>query len=1169
VSSGFWNVRGWNGNQSSDNYLLRAQCINHLDHDIIGIAETHLLRSESINLQGYTWFGNNRKYIHKNANHGSGGVGFLIKNTLLQDFEISILNESHEGILWLQMKHKTDEFLLLPCVCYLPPENSSRHSDVNSFFDTLLENMYEYQNKGTAFICGDLNSRCGENEDFIAGVDSIPHRHVVDFKSNAYGDHLIQFLIDSNMCMLNGRNFVQNDFTSVSTKGCSVVDYCLLSHDNLQIFTDFKVTHVSDVLNSIGISNATARNVPDHSILTWNVGIPAVLCSTSTDTESAPSFDKFELNNLPDYFLADNSTLTAVNSLIDTLEQGFRTQSELDTAYNGWCDIIKHDMYSKLPFKTVTPGASSSKRYRKGKQWWNDQLTELWKTLHTAEQAWLKCSSRSQKNILKQKYISLRRRFDREVQRCKRFYWFKTQNELLSNLEENNDQFWKSIGKLGIVSDRNKGIPMQVVLENGTVSDNVKTVLAKWQKDFCLLLNTDTVVNNASIGNTQTNNNHDLDKDINILEIVKAVETAKRGKAAGIDLIPSEVLKNDTSVLVLHSLFNVCFQTGQIPSLWSKSIINPIPKSGNKDARDPMSYRGISLAATMYKMYTSLLNERIVKWSDANELIVEEQNGFRKKRSTIDHLASLSNIIDTRKRNKKSTFCAFIDFRKAFDSIDRNLLWCKLNNMGMSTKMLSAIKSLYSNVSSCVRVNGYFTEWFNVNTGLRQGCSLSTVLFNLFINDLAALVKGLHKGVDIGTEYVSILLYADDIVLIAENEDDLQSMLTVLNDWCNSNGMMVNASKSNVVHFRPCSVERSNYVFVCGQTAIEYASKYMYLGILLTEHLDFSLTAKCVAQSAGRALGLLIAKFRNCGGLPYDVYTKLYTTCVVPVITYGAAIWGVKQFSCINAVHYRAMRFFLGTGKYTPNTAVQGEMGWDPIILMQWKSICNHWTRCLGYDDSRLNGRVFKWAVQKGNSRCKNWPFAVKDKLFSLGLQSYIQLPFSRLQLLDNISKAILDVHLIEWNNDINRISGRNGNGRNKLRTYRIFKDTYQVERYCKMNLPFPHRSALAKFRCGVAPLRLETGRYENLAENNRTCPFCASVIESEKHVLLECPIYSGDRRLLFCKATEVNNNFMTLSEEDKLKFLFTHPTLIRPLAKTCCNILKIRNNTLYSKNIQ
>lgn len=136
------------------------------------------------------------------------------------------------------------------------------------------------------------------------------------------------------------------------------------------------------------------------------------------------------------------------------------------------------------------------------------------------------------------------------------------------------------------------------------------------------------------------------------------------------------------------------------------------------------------------------------------------------------------------------------------------------------------------------------------------------------------------------------MLYADDIVLIAKDENDLQEMLSVLNNWCELNSMFINFSKSNVVHFRPNAVPKSDCVFKCGECTIEYASKYLYLGLTLTEHLDYNITAKMVAQSAGRALGLLIAKYKSFGGLPYEVYTKLYNSCVVPVISYASSVWG-------------------------------------------------------------------------------------------------------------------------------------------------------------------------------------------------------------------------------------------------------------------------------------
>ena len=99
MKCGFWNVRGWNNNPDSDNYNLRLSCILNKQIDILAVAETHLCKDDVLNINGYSWFGLNRKLIHINARKGSGGVGFLIKNDLLEIYDINILNKEHEGIL--------------------------------------------------------------------------------------------------------------------------------------------------------------------------------------------------------------------------------------------------------------------------------------------------------------------------------------------------------------------------------------------------------------------------------------------------------------------------------------------------------------------------------------------------------------------------------------------------------------------------------------------------------------------------------------------------------------------------------------------------------------------------------------------------------------------------------------------------------------------------------------------------------------------------------------------------------------------------------------------------------------------------------------------------------------------------------------------------------------
>ena len=285
---------------------------------------------------------------------------------------------------------------------------------------------------------------------------------------------------------------------------------------------------------------------------------------------------------------------------------------------------------------------------------------------------------------------------------------------------------------------------------------------------------------------------------------------------------------------------------------------------------------------------------------DTNELVGDEQNGFRRGRSCIDHLSSLTSLIETRNKLKLETFAAFVDFSKAYDRVDRQLLWGKLSQLGLSGKMLSALKAIYHDVQCSVRLNGVYTEWFQVTGGLKQGCLLSPLLFNLYVNDLIGEINSLEEGIEIGDERLNLLLYADDIVLVAPSEAGLQSMLTCLNTWCNKWRLKINVDKTKVVHFRVTMVTgtpQTGATFHCGDDVVDIVSQYRYLGLIVSEFMDYNIMSKAVAQSAGRALGLIIAKSKAYGGIPYECFTKLYNALVIPMFNYGADIWGTREFT--------------------------------------------------------------------------------------------------------------------------------------------------------------------------------------------------------------------------------------------------------------------------------
>ena len=134
----------WDTDNYSDNYLLRSEYIRYADIDILGVTETHLLPQQDLSLSGYTWYGHNRMALHRRAKKGSGGVGFFIRNTILETNKVTILDKIIEGILWIKVSARKSDFVSHFCVCYLPPEGSTHPgiTHVSDFFECLLTQIY-------------------------------------------------------------------------------------------------------------------------------------------------------------------------------------------------------------------------------------------------------------------------------------------------------------------------------------------------------------------------------------------------------------------------------------------------------------------------------------------------------------------------------------------------------------------------------------------------------------------------------------------------------------------------------------------------------------------------------------------------------------------------------------------------------------------------------------------------------------------------------------------------------------------------------------------------------------------------------------------------------------------------------------------------------------------
>lgn len=177
-------------------------------------------------------------------------------------------------------------------------------------------------------------------------------------------------------------------------------------------------------------------------------------------------------------------------------------------------------------------------------------------------------------------------------------------------------------------------------------------------------------------------------------------------------------------------------------------------------------------------------------------------------------------------------------------------------------------------MQAAVRLNDQLTDWFAVEAGVRQGDNLAPTLFTLFIDDLVPEINSLGLGIDIGNECLSYLLYADDIVLLSDSCEGLQTQINRLSEWSKTWNLKVNTDKTKVMHVRKASKAESEFRFYFNDMVLEIVPKYRYLGLVITNHLDFKESVDEMVSAGSRSLGSLTSKYYEMDGMDYATYTK-------------------------------------------------------------------------------------------------------------------------------------------------------------------------------------------------------------------------------------------------------------------------------------------------------
>lgn len=415
---------------------------------------------------------------------------------------------------------------------------------------------------------------------------------------------------------------------------------------------------------------------------------------------------------------------------------------------------------------------------------------------------------------------------------------------------------------------------------------------------------------------------------------MKAVRDMKAGKAAGPDEVHGELLKtlhDDDHLTVLTSLFNKIYRTGQLPQDWLQSTFIPLPKKPN--AKRCEEFRTISLMSHVLKLFLKVLHRRIYR--KCEDLLTDTQFGFRGGFGTRDALFAMQVLVQRCRDMNKDIFLCFIDYEKAFDRVQHEKLLELLQRVGLDNRDVRIIANLYWGQNANVRVGEALSAKVPIQRGVRQGCVLSPMLFNLYSEAiLSEALEGFKQGIVVNGEVINNMRYADDTALIASSCEDLQLLLNRVHAVSSEYGLSMNIRKTKFMIVSRRTVVDAR-LWIAG-VEVERVRWYKYLGCCLNENWEYSQELKSRIEQA-RAAFTKMRPLLCSRDLSLKTRLRIIKCYVLPVLIYGHEGWTLtktleRRLAAFEMWIYRRMLRIPWTARMT-NTEVLDRMGTEMMVL--------------------------------------------------------------------------------------------------------------------------------------------------------------------------------------------------------------------------------------------
>ncbi|KAI4885603.1 hypothetical protein NFI96_005381 [Prochilodus magdalenae] len=875
---GFWNVRTMY--ETGKLTQITAEMRRHKLH-ILGVSESRWTGSGRVKTQT----GETVLYSGREDNQHHQGVAIILrKGTEKCLIEWKPINSR---LITARVRGRHGNMTLIQCYA---PTNDGDDEAKDTFYDQLQAEVSAAPRHDLLIVMGDMNAKVGNDN---THVERAMGRHGCGCM-NENGERLVELCTTYNLViggtLFPHRNVHKLTWCSPNGRDSNQIDHLMINGTWRRSLLDVRVRRGADVGS-------------DHHLVVADIKMK--LRSTR---HKSTAHRRFDVGRLQDPKLKNAFILQVKNRFQALADMTDTCEADTEGINQRW-DLVR-TVYQK------SSETSLGLRETKKKEW---ITPETWKAIEERRDLKKKVASTRSERLqekFKLQYREMNQKVKRSARTDKRAYL----NNLASEAEEaarkgEQGKLYKITKTISGKFHSNNNAPVKD--KEGKLLTTEREQEARWAEHFREVLNRPPPSEEADIQEAIE------DLDVNIAppekqEIITAIKSLKNRKAPGQDNLNAELFKADPELAtnILQPLFTAVWEGKQVPDDWTRGVIVKIPKKGSLS--DCNNWRGITLLSIPSKIMTKIIIQRISEAVDAQ--LREEQAGFRRGRGCTDHIFALRNIIEQCTEWQRQLYINFVDFQKAFDSIHRESLWRILRAYGIPMEIVLLIKSFYANFSCCV---GNSDIYFEVGTGVRQGCVMSSLLFNLVIDWVMRHTtedepRGIRWTLSTNLEDLD---FADDLALLSHTHRHMQEKTTHLNTFAQQVGLHISRTKTevmtlNTTNTTPISIEGEDLPMV---------ESFTYLGSMVKQDGG---AGRDIQSRLSKDRGIFCSLSNIWKTTQYSIRIKLrlYQSLVLSTLLYGSECWRMtdSDLNKLSVFHTKSLRRILGI--FWPRTISNEEL---------------------------------------------------------------------------------------------------------------------------------------------------------------------------------------------------------------------------------------------------